>query len=148
MWCRTKIRTAPPHSRPVRPPRIEPLSARPNANGKARPSSHPCPPHPVDHADDRLVEQIRRVARLVRALGVEEQPPEMRVEQAAQRAADVPTVVDMRRVRIAFLVGERVVLAVRRDPCDHRSLEGGGPKHAEQPRNHRGALNDRCVKCR
>ena len=48
-----------------------------------------------------------------------DEPPEVRVDEAAQALA-AP---DVRAVRIALLVGVRVVLAVVGDPRDHGPLD-------------------------
>ena len=52
----------------------------------------------------------------------------MRPEQSAQRATLMPIVVDVRRVRVAWHVGEGVMLAVIGDPGDQRTLERGRAK--------------------
>src|SRR4051794_32471587 len=66
----------------------------------------------VDPRHDRVRDQIRRVARAPAAVGVDEEPPDVRVREAAQRAAQAVAVVDVGAVRVALAVGERVVLAM------------------------------------
>ena len=61
----------------------------------------------------------------LQALDAREAPADVRVQQPAQRAAQPVPVVDVRRVRVALLVGERMVLAVVGDPGDHRALDRG-----------------------
>ena len=60
--------------------------------------------------------------------------PDVRVEQAAQRAAPAAAVVDVRAVRVALAVGEGVVLAVVGDPRDDGALDRGGAEDASMPR--------------
>ena len=55
----------------------------------------------------------------------------MRVGQAAQRPAPADPVIDMGAVRVALAIGEGVVLAVVRDPRDHRPLDRGGAERRE-----------------
>ena len=68
------------------------------------------------------------------ALGVDEEPAHVGVEEAAQRAAPADAVVDVRAVRVALLVGERVVLAVVGDPGDDRALDRRRAEDGEQRR--------------
>jgi hypothetical protein len=56
---------------------------------------------------------------------VDEDPADVRVQQPAQGAAPAVAVVDVRAVRVALLVGERVVLAMVGDPRDHGPLDRG-----------------------
>ena len=86
--------------------------------------------------DQRVGDEVGRVALLVAALGVQEQPADVRVGEAAQRAAQALAVVDVRAVRIAELVGEGVVLAVIGDPGGDRALDRGGAEDRER-RAHR-----------
>jgi hypothetical protein len=58
-------------------------------------------------------------------VGVDEQPADVRVEEAPQRTAPADAVVDVRAVRVALLVGERMVLTVVGDPGDDRALDRG-----------------------
>ena len=133
-WWRTNIRTAPPHSSPVRPPTIVPVSATPSPKGMARPSEHPQHEGAVDEAHDRVGEQVLRVALLLGELVAEEDPADVRVEEAAQRPAPAAAVADVGAVRIARLVGEGVVPAVVGDPLDHRALQRHRAQRGQQPR--------------
>ena len=72
---------------------------------------------------DRVLDQVGREALLVAALGVDEEPAHVGVEEAAHRAAPAVAVVDVGAVRVALFVGEGVVLAVVGDPGDHRALD-------------------------
>ena len=76
--------------------------------------------------------QLGRVALPVGlALGLE-QPAGVRVPEAAQTAA----VTDVRAVRVALLVGVRVVLAVVGDPVEHRALDRSEPRTANVRSSH------------
>ena len=77
----------------------------------------------IDPADHRILDQVRRKALLVAALGVDEEPAHVGVKEAAQLAAQTATVVDVGAVRVALLIGEGVVLAVIGDPGDDRPLD-------------------------
>ena len=90
---------------------------------RGEPDDDPQQERAVDEADRRVVDQVAGVAVLLAALRVQEQPAEVGVREAAQRAAPAVAVVDVRRVRIARHVGEGVVLAVVGDPGDHRAFD-------------------------
>ena len=75
----------------------------------------------IDEVHDGIADQVGGVALLAGEVRAE-QPSEMSVGQAAQRAAPAAGVTDVRAVRVAVLVGEGVVLAVVGDPFDDRSL--------------------------
>jgi hypothetical protein len=77
----------------------------------------------ADLADDRVLEQVRGEAPLLRLALGHGQPAHVGVVEAAQRAAQARAV-PMRRVRVALVVGEGVVLAVIGHPVDHRALHG------------------------
>jgi hypothetical protein len=47
---------------------------------------------------------------------VDEEPPDVRVEEALELGQDALAVADVRAVRVALLVGEGMVLAVVGDP--------------------------------
>jgi hypothetical protein len=105
------------------------------------------PPHEgaVDEAHDGVGEQVRRVARLQPALRMDEQPADVRVPEAAQRALQAVPVVHVRGVRVTRLVRERVVLAVVGDPGDHRALDRGAAERGED-RAHGLARLERAVR--
>src|SRR3712207_8055457 len=65
---------------------------------------------------------------VVAALRVDEQPPHVGVQQAAQRAAQAAPVIDVRAVGIAVDVGERVMLAVIGHPGD----DGRSEEHTSE----------------
>src|ERR687898_2393649 len=65
----------------------------------------------VDEADRRVGDQVRGVAVALTALGVDEQPADVSVEEPAQCGAPPASVADVGAVRVALLVGERVMLA-------------------------------------
>ena len=80
--------------------------------------------HPADAAHARVLVELAGVLLPVRqAVGLH-QPAGVRVPQPGQAGA----VADVRGVRVALLVGVRVVLAVVGDPVHHRALE---PHRAE-----------------
>ena len=54
---------------------------------------------------------------------MDEQPPDVRVHQPAQRTAPATAVVDVRTVRVALPIGERVMLAMVGHPRDDRALD-------------------------
>ncbi len=68
-----------------------------------------------------------------------EQPADVRVPDAAQAPAEM-LAVQARRMRVAFLVGEGVVHAVRGGPEQDRPLRGHRAGDREQRRHHRAGL--------
>ena len=121
-WCRTSIRTAPPHSRPVSAVSIEPPISQPRLEREREAGQDPEQERPVDVGDERVLHQVWRVPLAVGALGVDEQPADVGVQQAAQRTVSV----SLRAMRVALLVGEGMVLAMVGDPGDDRPLDRGG----------------------
>jgi len=63
---------------------------------------------------------------------VGDEPADVGVQQAADRAEDAGAAADVRAVRVALLVGVRVVLAVVGDPVDDRALDGHRPGGGEE----------------
>ena len=102
--------------------------------GKQQAADRPVDEGAVDPADDRVLEQVGREALLVAALGVDEEPAHVGVEEAAQGAAPAVAVVDVGAVRVALLVGEGVVLAVVGDPGDDRALDRRRAEDRQQRR--------------
>ena len=100
--------------------------------GEQQADDRPVDEGAVDPADDRVLEQVGREALLVAALGVDEEPAHVGVEEAAQGAAPAVAVVDVGAVRVALLVGEGVVLAVVGDPGDDRALDRGRAEDRQQ----------------
>jgi len=66
----------------------------------------------VDRAHDRVGDEVGRIAAAPAAVRVQEEPADVRVRQAPERALEAGAVVDVRAVRIALSVRERVVLAM------------------------------------
>jgi hypothetical protein len=71
------------------------------------------------------------------------------VQQAAQGPGDARAPPDVRAVRVALLVGVRVVLAVVGDPVDDRALDGhrsgGGEQVLDRPRRPERAVREHPV---
>ena len=142
-WWSRKMRTRPPQSSAVRAAGELPLSAKPSANGIARPSR-------TSQGNERLIRRMpgpragrARSGASGRALR-DGQPAHVRVPEALQRAAAARRRGRGGRVRVALVVGERVVLAVVGHPVDHRALHGHRAEHGEAvadggpPRRRRG----------
>src|SRR5206468_1730037 len=88
---------------------------------------------PVDEADHRILLQVGGKAVLAAALGVDEEPADVRVEEPLELGPDALAVAHVRAVRVALLIRERVVLAVVGDPGDHGALDRGGAERADDP---------------
>ena len=131
-WCMKKMRAAPPHSSAVRPPAT--VAGERDAEPERRRESGDHPQHErvVDEPDPRVREQVLGVAALVGDLHVAEHPPEMGVDEPVDRAAPARAVPDVRAVRVAVDVGELVVLAMGRDPVDHRPFGGRRSERGER----------------
>ena len=89
--------------------------------------------HAVDRPDQLVVVQILPVEPALLHPEVREHPADMRVDESLERLAHPVTVPRVRRVRVALLVGERVVLPVIGDPLGQRPLHG----HAAEDREGR-----------
>jgi hypothetical protein len=79
------------------------------------------------------------------ALGVDEQPADMRVKQARDRSAPAASVADVRAVRVPLDVGERVVLTMVSHPRDHRPFNRGRAEHGKHG-PHRSRRRERSVR--
>jgi hypothetical protein len=79
----------------------------------------------IDEADHRVLEEVRGVALLGAAVGVDEEPAHVGVEEAAQRPFQAAAVADVGAVRVSLVIGECVVAAMVGDPGDHRPLDRG-----------------------
>ena len=86
---------------------------------------------PVHEAHDRIGEQVLRVALARPALGVDEEPADVGVEESLQRAAEAAPVPHVWTVRVALLVREGVVLPVVGHPRDDRPLDRRRAQHGE-----------------
>ena len=64
--------------------RVPPIT-QPSAEGEQQAADRPVEEGAVDPADDRVLDQVGREALLVAALGVDEEPAHVGVEEAAQR---------------------------------------------------------------
>ena len=96
-----------------------------------QPQSHPAREQAADPAHQRVRHQVARVTLGLGPAGGREQPAHVGVPQAGQRPAQAPAGAHVRAVRVALLVGERVVLAVVGDPVDHRPLHRHRAQHGE-----------------
>ena len=104
--------------------------AEPERGGETE--QHPQHERVVDEPEPRVREQVLGIAALVGHLHVAEHPPEMGVDEPADRAAPARSVPDVRAVRIAVDVRELMVLAMRRHPVDHRPFGRGGSERGER----------------
>ena len=125
------MRTAPPHSRPVSAGRQRAAEQPAEAEGGGQPADRPEDERAVDERDHRVGDQVGRVALLARRDGCGGTATPCARAQAAQRAAQAAAVVDVRAVGVAWLVGERVVLAVVGHPRDDRALDRRRPETRE-----------------
>src|SRR5262245_22015421 len=94
----------------------------------------------IDEPRDRVLEKVGRVALLVAALGVDEEPAEVSVEEALELRPDALTVAHVRAVGVPLLVGEGMVLSVIGDPGDHRPLDRGRAERSDHAADHRTGL--------
>ena len=88
---------------------------------------------PVDQAEQAVVVEVLAVLAALLHAEVREEPADVRVDEAAHRAERAVAVADVRRVRVAGLVREGVVLAVVGDPLRERPLH----RHAAEDRERR-----------
>ena len=94
---------------------------------------HPEQVQPVDPDEEAVVVEVAAVLAPLLHAEVREQPADVRVDEALRRAPRAVAVADVRRVRVARLVRERVVLAMVGDPLDERALH----RHAAEDRERR-----------
>src|SRR5829696_2844381 len=122
---------------------------RPAHGGRERDSDRdPDREQGVDDAEAPVLDEVAGVL-VVRGLALAvEQPAHVRVPEALQRARE-PAPVTVRRVRVAVLVGERVVLAVVGDPRDDRALHRhraeDRPRVLDGPVGGEGAVGEHAV---
>ena len=121
-WCTRKMRTSPAQNSAVRPPASSPLQAPAGQERDHQPGDHERAEQPVHHAHAAVLEQVGRVLVGVLGRGVVEQPAEVRVPEPAQRPGEAAAVA-VRAVRVALVVGVRVVAAVVGHPADHGPLD-------------------------
>ena len=128
-----KIRISPPQTRPSRPACHR--AADPVAEQERQPERehHPEQIQPVDRADEPVLVEILPVLAALLHAEVREQPADVRVDEAAHRAERAVAVAGVRRVRVAGLIRERVVLAVVGHPLRERPLH----RHAAEDRERR-----------
>src|SRR3954469_20523668 len=112
----------------------------PEPEGEREPADRPDEERAVDERDHRVAQQVGRVAGARAALVMAKQPADVGVQQAAQRTAQADAVVDVRAVRVARPVRERVVLAVVGDPRDHRPLDRRRAEDRETAAHHAAGL--------
>ena len=117
-WCSRKTRDeAGPDERDQRALQVA-VDQPAGREGDRQPEQHPQLEVPADEAHSRILDQVARVLAPRGAALLGHQPADMGMHQAAQA---VP-VAEVRAVRIAFLVGVGVMLAVVGDPVDDRPL--------------------------
>ena len=78
----------------------------------------------IDEPDHGVAKQVGGEALLRAALGMDEEPPDVGVVEAAQRAVPAAPVIDVRAVRVPGAIGAGVVLSVVCGPGDHGSFDG------------------------
>ena len=129
MWWRRKIRIRPPQNSACSAAPGVPPQSQPAANGSASERDpQPEPARDEDHA---------AVGEQVLAYFVHSARPTLRKSQptCACQTRDLPAharaEAGVRRVRVALPIGEVVVLAVVRDPPDHRPLDRHRAEHGE-----------------
>ena len=88
-----------------------------------KPAKRPHQKRPVNPAQNRVGKQIGRIARAPPTAGMDEQPPHVRVYQPPHRTEQSMAVSDMRTMRVALPVRERVMLAVISDPRNDRAFD-------------------------
>ena len=77
------MRTAPPHSMPVRPPTTRTGERDSEPEREYEPEQNPERERAIDGADQRIGEQVLGVALLARTIDTAEHPPDVRVKQPA-----------------------------------------------------------------
>ena len=126
-WCRRKMRTRPPQMRPRRAPSREAVQHEAESGGTRSATSAHSGKSAVDAPHPRVLVELPGVPLPVRLALRLEQPADVRVKEAPEAVA----VADVRGVRVALLVGVRVVLAVVGDPVEHRALQAHRAEHGE-----------------
>ena len=130
-WWMKNTRTRPPQSRPVSAPVISPGDEVAGEGGGREARDDDPREGLVDLAHPGVVHQVGGVLALAREALLADQPAHVGVDQPAQAGAAA----HVRAVRIALLVGVRVVLAVVGDPGDH------GPLHRHRAENREEVLD-------
>ena len=103
--------------------------AEPERDGQ--PDDHPQREQAADDLQVAVGEQVLRVAARVGLVLAAEHPADVGVREPAHRPSPPGGLIDVRAVRVAGAVRERVVLAMRGDPFDHRPLHRGRPQHRQ-----------------
>ena len=125
------MRTKPPQMRPVSGAHPAPAEQAAEHGGDQQRRERDQRELAVEDAHAAILDEVLGV--LVGA-GLAVRAPEpggVRVPEALQRAHGAAVLADVRGVRVALLVGVRVVLAVIRDPVDDRALHGEHPEIRE-----------------
>ena len=116
------MRIRPPQTSPARPACDRAADQVADREREPEGEHHPQQVGPVDQAEQAVVVDVPAVVAALLHAEVREEPADVRVDEAAQRAERAVAVADVRRVRIAGLVGHGVVLAVVGDPLGERAL--------------------------
>ena len=128
-----KIRIRPPQTSPASPAVDRAADPVAEEERQAEREDHPEEIEPVDPADELVVVEILPVLAALLHAEVREEPADVRVDEAADGTERSVRVSGVRRVRVAGLVRERVVLAVVGDPLRERPLH----RHAAEDRERR-----------
>ena len=126
------MRINPPQTSPSTPAPQAPPAAVPDRERDPEREHDPEQVQTIDRADEPILVEIAPVLAALLHPEVVEHPADVGVHEAAQRAPE-PVSVAVRRVRVARLVRERVVLAVVGHPLRHRPLH----RHAAEDREQR-----------
>ena len=104
----------------------------PDGEGQCEGQHDPEEVHPVDAPDQQVVVEILPVVVASFHPFEVEQPAHVRVEEPPQGSPGIRGEAGMWRVRVAFLVGERVMLAVVGHPLGHGSLDRHRAENCER----------------
>ena len=135
-WCSSATRTSPAQKNAVSAPHQDQLTRPPMQRGQAEADQRQQQEQPVDGAMSRSASRSGAKRRALVLSRSNSQP--MWACQKPLDQGDRPGAEQPRRVRVALLVGERVVAAVVGDPADDAALEreaaGDGERDPQRAR--------------